>query len=324
MITLKKYFNILKLALKNLLLDLKKITNKNIYKRENIIKANLDLGLYHLKLGNIKDAIFRFYIVSRFFDKKNTYSRYMLAWSYFLKKDIKKAIVEANHVPQEDVDGLGLYLSQYKSCNVIPKTIVDQYKNLTAQYIYGRYFNKELSLSKILVDELLTYLKTIPKDFKILDLGCKSGLIGAEIDSVLNKKYIIHGVEENDVLANHARLISSPDSTRIYDEIYQTNIQEYLNNNNSQYDVVIAFDSLSDRKNFQDILTKVKGLLKNNGCFIFLLKKSMVTSLSTDFVSFEYQETEIQNQISNSRFSLYSKKTYKIRKNEEYIIFLAN
>jgi hypothetical protein len=197
MIEIRKYFNSFKITIKQIFEESKSLTNKNLYKKENIIKTNIELGIHHIQIGNFNDAIFRFYLVTRFLDKNDRNAKRLLAWAYFIKKDVNRAIKEISQIKSEDNIGFNEYLLNYKSYDVIPPKIVDIYKNFTLEYIYIKYFNDKISLSKLLIDELLNYLKAIPKDFKILDLGCKSGLIGAEIDYLIDKKYLIHGVESN-------------------------------------------------------------------------------------------------------------------------------
>lgn len=324
MVEVKKYLTILKSDLKRFFYNFKSLFNKDVYKKESIVKANINLGIEHLRRGNINDAIFKFYIVSRFFDKSDKNAKYFLAWSYLIKNDVKRALKELEHIQEIDNLGLREYLLTYKSCDMIPDQIIDTYKNFTSKYLYGRYFDDKTSLSKLLVDNLLSHLKTIPKECKILDLGCKSGLIGVEIDYAINKQYKVLGVENNEILYQMAKELSNKENIRVYDEVLNSDIESYLSNLNTQYDIIISFDSLSYRRNLQDIFQKIKSNVKKDGCFIFLLKKSNITQISNDKVSFEYQESDIRNQLADSKFSIVSIKNYKIRKNEEYFIVIAN
>jgi len=324
MIEIRKYFDSFKVTIQRIFLELKSLLNRDIYKKENIIKTNIELGIHHIQIGNFNDAIFRFYLVTRFLDKNDRNAKRLLAWAYFIKKDVNRAIKEISQIKSEDNIGFNEYLLNYKSYDVIPPKIVDIYKNFTLEYIYIKYFNDKISLSKLLIDELLNYLKAIPKDFKILDLGCKSGLIGAEIDYLIDKKYLIHGVESNQLLSKRATIISNSSNGRIYDEVINIDIETYIKDVDSQYDSIIAFDSLSYRKNFRDLFIQIKPILRKNGCFILLLKKSNATQISDDLISFEYQENDVREQLVASGFSVHNIKTYYLKKNKEYFIIIAN
>jgi SAM-dependent methyltransferase len=321
---IKKYFSIIKLAIQDFLLDLRKMINKDLYKRRNIVEANISVGLHHLLIGNINDAIFRFYLVSKLLDAGNKKALYLLAWSYLLKRDMKKSIAAIENCKEEDDKGLGQYLSNYKSYDFVPGKIIDKYQDFTYNYIYKRYFSKTMSLSKLFVDDLLAHIKVLSKDFRLLDIGCKSGLIGAELDHVMNKKYIIHGLESNKNLCKKAEELSNASKVKIYDDVIESEIEVYLNNSNLQYDSVIAFDSLSYTKNLTSLLTKIKNILKKTGCLILLLKKAEITQISDDLVSFEYREDYVISQLSSAGFSIHNVKTYKIRKHEEYFVIIAS
>ena len=321
---IKKYFNIIKLAIQDFLLDLKNMFNKDLYKKKNIVEANMNVGVHHLRKGNINDAVFRFYLVSKFLDMKNKKALYLLSWAYFLKGDVKKSIAAIENCKEEDSVGLKDYLINYKSCDLVPAKIVDKYQDFTYNYIYARYFSKTISLSKSFVDSLLMHIKVLSKDFKILDLGCKSGLIGVELDYVIKKKYIIHGIESNRTLSRKAEEVSNTSKVKIYDEIIEIEIDSYLDKVNLQYDSVIVFDSLSYTKDLKTPLTKVKNILKKAGCLILLLKKADTTQISDDLVSFEYREDYVISQLSSAGFSIHSVKIYKIRKHEEYFVIVAS
>ena len=204
------------------------------------------------------------------------------------------------------------------------REIIDKYKELTFLYNHRKYYSNEISLPKLLIAEILKQIKFLSKDSKVLDLGCCLGLIGKELDYTIKKQYELYGVEANRILYNRVKDLGNSNHNRIYDKVLNSHINDFLESAKQKFDVIIAFDSLSFRKDLCGLLNHIKKLLKDEGCIAIVLKKSEKTQISTDLVRFEYDEEYVKDQIFRAGLSIISIKTCNIQKNDEYFIIIIS
>lgn len=86
----KERFNIIWGSSFNLIESIKNELHQVRARFANLLDSNYKLGLYHLERGNLKDAIFRFHFIKRFWP--NHYdSYYQLAYCLILSKKYAKA-----------------------------------------------------------------------------------------------------------------------------------------------------------------------------------------------------------------------------------------
>ena len=101
-------------SIKNTLDDLSLMHQKS----KNLLQTNFELGLHHLNNGNIKEAHFRFFIISKFWPKFEN-GLYYYAYILTLKQKYLKAhnIIEKifllNNNPNIEVLKLKKKISQY-------------------------------------------------------------------------------------------------------------------------------------------------------------------------------------------------------------------
>jgi len=87
-------------------------------KSKNLLQTNLDLGLKHLNAGNISEAHFRFFIVTKLWPKCED-GLYYYAYILFLKQNYAKAsliiakIVKLNSQPNQQVIDLQAKIKPY-------------------------------------------------------------------------------------------------------------------------------------------------------------------------------------------------------------------
>lgn len=141
---------------------------------KNLKAANMELGLYHLKIGNLSDAKLRFWLVYKFFAKEEKEAFYFDAWAKMLSGEYMKARGVAKLAKQEDKVSLGKYLSEYDLLGEIPYQIGNQYYELSSNYYFARYEEKKISAVHKFTSALLPYLTDGEKEFKVLDIGGNS------------------------------------------------------------------------------------------------------------------------------------------------------
>ena len=314
-----KIFNLIKVPYHDLVDNI--ASKINIFR--NFKQSNIDLGLYHLMHGNINDAIFRFYVISRFIDPQDKKSKNLLSWSYFIKGDLKRSLQELKSINDRDSVELQQYINEYNSICIIPKEIIDRYTDFTIECIYNRYFSKDVSLSRVMLTMILEYLVNMPKNCKILDLGCKGGAIGAEFNNILDQNFYIKGVESNKSLAELSKHIAQ-DNRRIYDDIVQKDINDFLNSKHTtQYNIITCFDSLSFTKDLRSIFVGISRVLNNGGILAILLEKSAGhTSIANDYVSFKFSQSDVESQLRLAKFSISNIKS-TIIKEKSYFLIIA-
>ncbi len=101
-------------SIKNTLDDLSLMHQKS----KNLLQTNFELGLHHLNKGNIKEAHFRFFIISKFWPKFEN-GLYYYAYILTLKQKYSKAqiiidkIFLLNNNPNAEILNLKNKISQY-------------------------------------------------------------------------------------------------------------------------------------------------------------------------------------------------------------------
>lgn len=201
----------------------------------NYINAHLNLGVIHLKAGRNTQAI-QYYEQALKIKPTDTEIKYILAG-----------------------------LSQSKDT---PSSAPAQYlSNLFDQY--ALYYDKHLKeqLQYQVPEEILKALKNNTElekaRWKILDLGCGTGLSGALLKPYASK---LIGV---DISENMLDLASQKN---IYTQLEKADIQEYLKNAKA-FDCIVAADVFSYHGDLDNLFKTSFESLKNKGYFVFSVER---------------------------------------------------
>lgn len=129
---------------------------------------------------------------------------------------------------------------------------------------YADYFEDHLVRSlkyqvPFIIKEKLIYLNP-PKDSKILDLGCGTGLLGKTIVDIFPN---LVGV---DISSN---MIEETRKKDIYTTLHVNDIHDFLLKNVQKFDLIIAADVFIYIGDLQTIFSRAKKSLNNDGYFIF-------------------------------------------------------
>ena len=142
---------------------------------------------------------------------------------------------------------------------------------------YADYFEEHLLNSlkyqvPFIIKEKLKPLN-IPKNSKVLDLGCGTGLIGKNIVDLFPD---LVGV---DISAN---MIEETRKKEIYTELHISDINDFLLKNVQEFHLVIAADVFLYIGDLEIIFSSIKKFLNSNGYFLFTIELSTEID-QTDF-----------------------------------------
>ena len=291
-------------------------------KMKNLYKTNLDLGLYHLRSGNINDAIMRLKIVDKFIAPNDSLTNYWLGWAYFLKGNYNKAEIHLLASKEREAKSLSNFITKYDSAKEVPVEVWTQYKKLIS---FAEIKNRGCyvaNLPRDFVATLLDAMEELPKECSILDLGCSGGFIGAEVDNKLQKNYHLVGVDNNEELLKNAKHLKE-DKRQIYDDLIDSSIEEFLRESKKKYDVVTSFNSLIFKRDLADYFKAISKILKASGHFALLLPISDETHWDPSGVQFIYSKEDVEKQLNLADFALIDIKEYSLNKYLSYLIFIS-
>lgn len=192
--------------------------------------------------------------------------------------------------------------------NRLPDKAPAEYlKNLFDQY--AEYYDKHLTQSlrykvpQQIHAAVYQEIQTENVSWNILDLGCGTGLCG-ELFKEFSKK--LSGVDISQEMINYAKV------KNIYDELRVADIEQALADYRD-LDLVIAADVFTYIGDLDEIFSRVKQALTENGLFAFSVEK-------TEKSAFELQASIRYAHSQAYLESLISKYHYKIRFFEEIIL----
>ncbi len=282
----------------------------------NLEETNLEMADYHLKNGNLNDAILRLKILSRFIVPSAPKAHYKLAWCYFIKKDFDKALENLEKCPDLDQYDLKKHILN-DAPEEVPLKLLQEYKNLTPIYQFEKFKNKAARLCIEVIDIMLQHLQNVPKKCQILDLGCNAGDLGLELSTRVAKEYTLTGVEDNGAMLEQAK------STGAYDNIFSLSLEDFLLEAHTKYDIILSLDELSRAKNFHKYLDKIHNIIKVDGFFILVFKVGQISGLNNNKVEFLYTKDDLKRNIIDSRFAIIETKTIELEPLANYLFVVC-
>ncbi|MBR4106137.1 MAG: methyltransferase domain-containing protein [Alphaproteobacteria bacterium] len=131
-------------------------------------------------------------------------------------------------------------------------------------------------------------------NLQVLDLGCGTGMCGANIKQIMPQT-ILWGVDIS------SQMLAEADAKKIYDQLVKNDIISYLKISKFQFDVIVASDVLTYFGVLDEVIALVFSHLKKNGIFIFTIsqnnlnRQSCFLTLSSRFVHrFSYVEKTLK------------------------------
>ncbi len=283
---------------------LKEMINSNQKKLSNIAATNLDLGIYHLREGNINDAIFRFHLVL-LLDKDNIPAMYNMARAYIAKDKETKAsyyISKCLELSPHNVEALFLKRIFDKKTQVseVPISIIKSYYNNFAA-TYDAEFNIEKGF--FAPEDLLTIASKFVKSPKnILDLGCGTGSLGFLLKGKYGNAELV-GVEISEKMIKILQEKQSKTSNS-YHLVVENDMWEFLLKTKKKFDLIVANLSLHYHADIEKSLKMIKQCLEPNGIFVFSVEKSNTPeqiALNMGNENFCFSAKYIKTAIENSK-----------------------
>jgi predicted TPR repeat methyltransferase len=261
--------------LKSRLLDI--VKSWLAFYREALVKikdlgdTNYKLGIYHLKNNNISDAILRFKLLLLFrFDEPKIY--YYMAYCYMDKLDYQKGLKylslykNSNDIEFKEEAEYYERIGNKKDVDYIPNSIIaSKFDQLS--FNYDNSYNKDpLGSTQKAISEIILKITEASKksdsEIKLLDLGCGTGIIGAE----LKKRDLdirITGVDLSSNMINKAK-----DKTYNGKSVYATlkidNIISFLKKQNTTYEIIVLSDVIGYCADLESLLIELIRIMTPN------------------------------------------------------------
>ncbi|AFB28441.1 methyltransferase domain-containing protein [Rickettsia rickettsii] len=308
--------------IKNKILEFKNYISDCKYKLSHLTETNYQLGLDHLYRGNLNDALLRFKLVDKFFNPNDSKVYSQLGWVYFLKNNYRQAIEYLEKSNEKYKPIFINFLKNYKDITEIPQEICGKYRDLTAQY-YPTIFNndKNIHLPYRFVNEALKQISDLPDNYSILELGSNIGLVGYEIQKRFPERFTLTGVEVS-ALMNKLQETYYP-NTKIYDQIYNIAIDEFLKQNSNKFDIIFSFCGLSFTNNLIEYFNLIYSSLNTQGYFALCLPNATKTQFSVKRKEFIFNLNEINNFLQKNNFTILTSEEIILAENNKYSIIVC-
>lgn len=308
--------------IKNKILEFRNYISECKYKFSHLAETNYQLGLDHLYRGNLNDALLRFKLVDKFFNPNDSKVYYQLGWVYFLKNNYKQAIEYLEKSNEKYKTIFIDFLKNYQNATEIPEEIWGKYRDLTAKY-YPTIFNndKNIHLPYRFVNEALKQISDLPDNYSILELGGNIGLVGYEIQKRFPESFALTGVEIS-TLMNDLQEIYYP-NTKIYDQIYNIAINEFLKQDSNKFDIIFSFCGLSFTNNLIEYFNLIYSSLSKQGYFVLCLPISANTKFVVKRKEFFFNLNEINNILQKNNFTILTSEEIILAENNKYSIIVC-
>ncbi|WP_395476812.1 methyltransferase domain-containing protein [Rickettsia endosymbiont of Pantilius tunicatus] len=308
--------------IKNKILEFKKYLNDCKYKMNHLSETNYELGLEHLYRGNLNDALLRFKLVDNFFSPNDSRVYYQLGWTYFLKNDYPKAIKYLEKSNEKYKTIFINFLKNYKNATEIPVEIWVKYRDLTAKN-YPSIFNndKNIHLPYRFINESLKQITDLPDDYSILELGSNIGLVGYELEKRFPESFTLTAVEISNLMNDIQEEYYA--NLKIYDQIYNVSISEFLKQNSNKFDIILSFCGLTFTKDLSAYFNVIYSSLNKDGYFSLCLPTNPNTHFSVKRKEFIFNLNEINNFLQKNNFVILTSEEIILAENNKYGIIVC-
>lgn len=290
-------------------------------KLKNVADSNMKLGIYHLRSGNYRDAIFRFKLVEKYLDPNNKLACYWLGWVYFLKQDYKNSIIHLIKAGSEDDINLLQFVKSIDNVQYVPAQIHALYRDIRASNFIDKIRSDTYDIPKMLVLELNEVITSLPEEYNILELGSNVGLLGYEISKRMQESFYLTATEVSAEMID-LQTASYPDQ-EIYDKVLQMPVDEYLLKTKQKYDVICSLDGFAFTLDVKTIFQNVFSLLNDGGYFAFAVRNSKNNNFSNKLLEFSYNNTQLFNSLRATGFEVLSSKEFNLEIKNNYSIFVC-
>lgn len=318
---LSSYVNSTKSFLQSEFVKVKENLKNLRHNLKDIVKSNLDLGVYHLRLRNYNDAIIRFKLVIKFLDQDNKLAKYWLGWVYFMKKDYEKAERYLKESKQYDEIKLLSFIKNIDNITHVPVDIYTMHRDIMADLIMDQYSSVDYNILTELVTELNFCAEDLPDEYSILELGSNIGVLGREIRDRMQESFYITAVEPSRKMLDIQEEIFADESC--YDYLFNMSVDRFLEENKNQYDVIYSLNGFSNNADLSSTFSKIYETLSDGGYFAFVVKIENIGKRHKDFLEFSYNSDHIQSSLKEVGFDILSAREFLLEIKNNYSIFIC-
>lgn len=247
-------------------------------KHRDIVQNNYDLGCKHLALGHVRDAVFRFKVVT-WLAPKHADGWYQLGCAYMAEGKAGPARAALAHALKLDpgkeeavymmaVAGKGDMPLPRK----MPLALARQHFNRQAARFTGEQVDTyHYQGHKLLADAIRARLAPGRNDYVILELGVGTGLAGSLLRDAASQ---LVGVDISAAMLDEAAKLQDAAGKKIYDTLINKEIGEFLREAASEScDIVMAAGVFSYIGDVSDIVKQAARVLKPGGLLAFTADK---------------------------------------------------
>lgn len=279
-------------------------------KSKNLSKTNYDLGMFHMKNGNLSDAIMRFKLV--IFMKGETGMLYYNLGRCYNSMDKQQKAEEALlksksfaldpvQIMLVDYELAHLNASKYKPPAFIPLPYVAEYfdnlaRDLKSGTIAMPYYGESMIIRTILAE-------VGSNELNMLDLGSGFGRIAEFARKKLNIAKIT-AIDISKEMANYANELMG-DSEKVYDIVLNTDFTKYLPTVEEKFDLITAIESFSYLGDLTSILKHCANALESKGHLVLSLPLSNAKQFHLDksLEFFTYSKEYLQTKLEEAGFT---------------------
>lgn len=290
-----------------------------INKFYNITERNIQLGISHLKRGNISDAIFRFKFVDKFLDKDNKLANYWLGLCYLLNEKPEQATIYFAKAGDNDQLNFLEFTQNINAISSVPSVISSQRRNIKADDFIDKFDDEEINLPQLLVMQFNKNALDLPQEYDVLELGSNIGILGKELNQRLQGKFNLIGVESSSEMLDIYNDIYKEQSP--YKKVHNVAVDQYLIRNDIKKDVIFSLDGFSYEVDLSNYLLIIYNLLNLGGYFTFAVRTCTQPKLSINLLEFSYPKDKIIEQLEEIGFKILSFDTFILENKNKYTIF---
>lgn len=260
----------------------------------NLRETNMNLALFYIENGKLRDALMRLYIIERWISPNDKEAIYYKAWVYLLQCKYAEALSTFRSI--DDVFNSKEITNFLASANSsskwidIPSSMYGQYKDFTISHMEPE---SDLAISGVYLSTcILEYIDEIPPNCQFLEIGSNGAVIAQPIRAKMLQEVEYDVIEEGD---NSRALISVLEfaSQPLYNNVYR-NIDEVCE---KKYDVIFSIWGGNQYASLSHHLLKMQKNLKPYGVIIFAHKIADIKSFDMQNMLLLHTKSELMGDL---------------------------
>ena len=292
------------------------------YKLSNLLKTNIELGLYHLHNGRISEALFRFKLINAFCRNRKLVL-YNIGRCYFIKSNDTKAL---KFIPAGTTLA-NFYIERIKNHDKIietPEEIIIEHFDYVAPYYAESFLVKKEYASHILArDSVLNFLKSINiGSASVLDLGCGTGVCGQFLKMCgIGSSFV--GVDSSKNMCTVAQLVKHENKT-VYNRIVNSNAYLFLSRETQKYDIILMTEILGYCFKPQELISMALQHINSGGLLLISVEESKKhVSQPRDKLNYMYSADFMLDILDKSNAKILNSCIFDIYKNTSGLFFVC-